>query len=279
MIRLFLHHCFGLGIGFRIPGGVNYETAMYDPSKLVQQLKNEIPEITWVLWGLSSGAYGDRYNSPHSILTDLNRASTPRQTEGLELPGWIQVNGWSNNFTIEDYPDRDLFSEMATAFRAEGFKIVAYMAAQGPTFLKHDETRAYDYDNESIFVNSTYDCAVLTNNEISDGKCSPSARRWKQYVRDHPNYGSDDDATLQRAYAELIVREYARKFNGVNGPLIDGWWFDQGTYANFALIHEVIVAENPNAAIAFNRGQKIPLTYNSPPYEGKPFMITIRFNS
>ena len=39
------------GIGFRIPGGVNYETAAHTVTDLIQQIKTEIPEISWVLFG------------------------------------------------------------------------------------------------------------------------------------------------------------------------------------------------------------------------------------
>jgi len=217
---------------------------------------------------LSSGAYGDRYLSPHSILTNMNRGSTPRLTEGVEgKPGWYEVNGWED-FDLENYPERDLFAELVTAFHDQGIKVIAYMAAQGPTFLKHDETRAYDYNNKSPYVNSTAECNTLTDGIITDGSCSPSARKWANHVRSIYGTSEDEDidnANMQKGYAELIVREYAEKFNGVNGPLIDGFWFDQGTYANYALIHDIIVQYNPNASMAFNRGQKMPLINNSPP--------------
>jgi len=257
------------GVGFRIPGGVNMETCIYDVDLLVNQIKNEIPQVTWILLGISSGAYGDQYISPHSILTDLNRASTPRQTEDVVgLPDWLEINanGLVNDFTLEDYPERDLFSEIANAFQAEGFKIIAYLAPQGPSLLKHTETRAYDYNSKSPYVDSITDCNVLTSGEITDGTCSPSVRRWKNHVISV--YGNDTDATLKQAYAELIVKEYANKFDGQNGrALVDGWWFDQGVYMDIPRVHTEIKAANPNAAIAFNTGPKVPLANNNPPYE------------
>ena len=189
------------------------KTAIYDVSELVNQIKSELPEITWILLGISSGAYGDQYNSPHSILTGLNRACTPRQTENVDgLPNWMEINANGvTDFNLEDYPDRDLYSEIANAFHAEGFKVIAYMASQGPTFLKHDPRRAYDYDNKSVYVDSVAECNVLTNGDTTDGKCSPSARRWRNYVIS--TYGNDDDETFKKAYIELILQEYVNKFD------------------------------------------------------------------
>merc|ERR1711935_1124287 len=111
-------------------------------------------------------------------------------------------------------------------------------------FLKHGETRAYDYNSKSIYVNSVTDCNELTSGIITDGKCSPSARRWRKKVIDI--YGNDTDSTLQLAYAELILREYANKFDGKEGrALVDGWWFDQGKYMNVPVAHEIIMEANP----------------------------------
>jgi len=257
------------GIGFRIPGGVNMETAIYDVDLLINQIKDNIPEIRWVLLGLSSGSAGDRYLSSHSILTNLNRGSTPRQTQDInDLPDWYKIGG--SDFEIEKYPEREVFAEIANALHENGFKVIAYMAAQGPTFLKHGETKAYDYNNSSLYVNSVTECDALTNGTILDGTCAPSVRKWKNHVKDI--YGDDNDLILQKAYAELIVNEYANKFDGKDGnALIDGWWFDQGSYMNISLVHEIIMKANPDAVIAFNKGQKVPLRNNNPPYEHYTF--------
>ena len=217
----------------------------------MSQIKENIPNITWILVGLSSGAYGDRYNSPHSILTSMNRASTPVSTQSQPgLPDWfaINVNGVTN-FPLESYPQRDLFRELLIALHAEGIKVIAYVAAQGPTFLKHDETKAYDYDNLSPYVDSITECNTLTNGQITDGKCSPGALKWRNYVTQE--YGSDSDENLQRAWAEKILYEYVNKFNGQNGePIIDAFWFDQGTYMNIPLARQIIRDANPTAPVA-----------------------------
>ena len=161
-----------------------------------------------------------------------------------------------SNITLEDYFARDLYSEIVNALHAEGFKIIAYMASQGPIFLKHDETRAYDYDSKSYYVDSIAECNTLTNGDITDGKCSSSTRRWRNHVISV--YGNDDESTLKQAYVELILREYANKFDGKEGrPLIDGWWFDQGIYMNIPRAYKVTKAANPNATIAWAT-QKFP---------------------
>lgn len=198
----------------------------------------------------------------------MNRGSTPVSTQNQPgLPDWFAINANGlTDFPLEDYPARDLFRELLIALHAEGIKVIAYMAAQGPTFLKHDETRAYDYNNLSPYVDSVAECNSLTNGEITDGTCSPGARRWRNYVTQE--YGSDSDENLERAWAEKILYEYANKYNGENGePNIDAFWFDQGKYMNIPLARQIIRDANPTAAVAFNEGQKIPLINNNPPHE------------
>jgi hypothetical protein len=118
--------------------------------------------------------------------------------------------------------------------------VIAYVAAQGPAMLKHPE-KAFDY-------NTT--CS-----------CSDSVQRWNNHVLQE--YGSNDDPTLKQAFAEIIIEEYAARYK----TLVDGWWFDQGNYADIPALSNVIMQHNPNAAVAFNTGQKVPLTVNSPGYE------------
>jgi hypothetical protein len=142
-----------------------------------------------------------------------------------------------------------LFSELLEALHAEGIKVIAYMAAQGPSFLTHDETRAYDYNNKSPYVDSVAECNFLTNGSIIDGKCSPSARKWRRFVIEE--YGDDSDDNLKRAWAEKILHEYVNKFNGQNGkPVIDAFWFDQGAQMNIPLARQIIREANPSAAVA-----------------------------
>ena len=43
------------GVGFRIPGGVDFESCNYNTTDLVSQIQNNIPEITYIIVGLSSG--------------------------------------------------------------------------------------------------------------------------------------------------------------------------------------------------------------------------------
>eukprot|EP00521_Asterionellopsis_glacialis_P001630 CAMPEP_0195256544 /NCGR_PEP_ID=MMETSP0706-20130129/6296_1 /TAXON_ID=33640 /ORGANISM="Asterionellopsis glacialis, Strain CCMP134" /LENGTH=101 /DNA_ID=CAMNT_0040309601 /DNA_START=38 /DNA_END=339 /DNA_ORIENTATION=- len=68
------------GIGYRLPGGVGYATNYYNATNFANQIK-DLP-IDYVIIGLSSGAYGDRYLAPHSVLTNLTRGSTPIRHNG-----------------------------------------------------------------------------------------------------------------------------------------------------------------------------------------------------
>lgn len=69
---------------------------------------------------------------------------------------------------------------------------------------------------------------------------------WKSYVLDA--YGSNDQEALKRAYAEVIVGEYAERY----GDKIDGWWFDHARYGNVPLLRDVCKRANPRAILAYN---------------------------
>ena len=83
------------GIAFRIKAGDNRFTRNFDVPKLAGQISS-IPGLGYVLLCLSDNANGDRYIAPHSVLRELNPRSCPR---------------------------RDLFGELASAFRAAGLKV------------------------------------------------------------------------------------------------------------------------------------------------------------
>ena len=140
--------------------------------------------------------------------------------------------------------DRDLFMELAQGFQAAGIKVIAYCATQGPAMLKHGARNAYDSVDEGGGVFSS----VAMDN-------------WSDYVLSV--YGDTEIETFKRAYAEVIIDEYARRY----GTLIDGWWFDHAGLGNIPLLHDIVTSYNPNTVIAFNTGQKIPLTNNNPDYE------------
>jgi hypothetical protein len=198
------------GIGWRISAGDNKYSKRYKVDRVVEQVKT-IPGMTYVLFNLSQGASGDSYTAPHSVLSKVNPGSCSQ---------------------------RDLFGELATAFQAEGYKVLVYMATEGPAKLKHG-----------------------TNN----GRGPQGIENWKTWVK--KKYGSSDEATLKKAYAEVIVREFAQRY----GTKIDGWWFDHASFGNIDLIHREITKANPKAIISFNRG-KLGITENSnPAYEDYTF--------
>ena len=191
------------GIGWRIRGGNNRFTNDFKVHRIIKQIKS-IPGISYVLFNLSSGADGSTYIAPHSVLDKIN-------------PGTCSK--------------RDLFGELATAFQAEGYKVLVYMATEGPARLKH---------------------APINGRGVAN---------WKAWVQ--AQYGSSDVDTLKKAYAEVIVREFAQRY----GTKIDGWWFDHASFGNIDLIHREITQANPTAIVAFNCG-KLGVTENSnPDYE------------
>lgn len=194
------------GIGWRVYAGNNKYAQRLEVNRLVEQVKT-IPGMSYVLFNLSNGADGSKYTAPHSVLSKVDPGSCS---------------------------ERDLFGELATAFQAAGYKVLVYMATEGPAKLKHGPTH---------------------------GRGPESVGKWKAWVQ--AQYGSSDVDTLKKAYAEVIVREFAQRY----GTQIDGWWFDHASFGNIELIHREITQANPTAIVAFNCG-KLGVTENSnPDYE------------
>ncbi len=191
------------GIGWRISGGNHEVNQRLNVKHVVEQVKT-IPGMTYVLFNLSNGADGSKYTAPHSVLSKVNPGSCS---------------------------ERDLFGELATAFQAEDYKVLVYMATEGPAKLKHGPDH---------------------------GKGPQSVANWNAWVKQ--KYGKDDIDTLKKAYAEVIVREFAQRY----GTKIDGWWFDHASFGNIELIHREITKANPKTIVAFNCG-KLGVTENSNP--------------
>jgi hypothetical protein len=194
------------GIGWRIRAGDNQWIRGFKVNRLVEQVKT-IPGLSYVLFNLSDGANGSAYTAPHSVLSNVDPGSCS---------------------------ERDLFGELATAFQAAGYKVLVYMATEGPAKLKHGPNH---------------------------GRGPESVGKWNAWVK--KQYGKDDVDTLKKAYAEVIVREFAQRY----GTKIDGWWFDHASFGNIELIHKEITRANPKTIVAFNSG-KLGVTANSnPDYE------------
>jgi len=119
------------------------------------------------------------------------------------------------------------------------------------------------------FSLSIYNCLATTSAQLHHGNNSPRGRQyienWKSYVQD--KYGSNDIATLKRAYAEVIVGEYAQRY----GDKIDGWWFDHASFGNIPLLHDICTKENPNTVLAFSQGKLGTIRNSNPDYEDYTF--------
>ena len=115
------------------------------------------------------------------------------------------------------------------------------MATEGPAKLKHGKKKAHDYDAAT--------------------DAAPSVDRWAAYVK--KEYGDSDEATLKRAYAQIIVREYAERY----GEKIDGWWFDHAAFGDMDLLREVCREANPQCVLTFNKGTLPSLANENPGYE------------
>lgn len=222
------------GIGFRYPAGSYFEhyygdNVEYDVEGLVAQLQTGFPSAAsspaWVIVNLSAGAYGDQYGSPHSVLTTLNPGSTPSA----------------------DRPTADHFLRIATALHNAGIKVIAYMASQGPANLKV-------HDSDTIELNPIW---------AAYGDPAAAEARWYGHVQ--AVYNNTELATLQHAYAEIIVAEYVARFAGI----VDGYWFDHCNvkYCDKEAIHTAVKTADPTAVVALNDGPKGAFAVYSPGLE------------
>jgi len=238
-------------------------SAYFNVNHFLEQFIENLQQygVLWIIVPLSSPMYGDRYLAPHSVLTTMNRGSTPK---------WIPPGVWYyGNLPIEEYPDRDLFGEIIDAFRPVGIKIIAYISAQGPAMLFSGENRAYDYKRRSAYVNSCIECPTFQ--PWLGCNCAPSVHKWTNYVREQ--YGGDDIKDLKLAFSEVIVQEYAERY----GTGLSGFMFDNGQEADMYSLYKTIRKHNKKSAIAFNKGPKMPLQQNAYPYEDFTFGYPLPF--
>jgi len=253
------------GISFRLTGGVNYVTSVFDVAELLTQFKDHLQSygVSWFIINLSSHYYGDRYLAPHSVLTNMSRGSTPKS-----VPVWVGAD-----LPLESYADRDLFGEILDGFHSLGVKVIAYMSANSPALIETGEFTAYDYDGKSPYVDTCVECPSLTFIP-SDCACAPSVLKWIRHVESL--YGVNNVFTLQRAYAEIIVAEYAARYSD-----LAGFWFDRAEMADVPAVRAAVRQYLPRAAVAFNAGQRLPLTNNYPRMEdftaGLPFWDLVNF--
>lgn len=178
---------------------------------------------------------------------------------------------------LETFPDRDLFLELLMGFGRIGVRVVAYASADSPAVLQSSEYSAYDFNFKSPYVNSCELCPAVTGTPAPFCQCAPSVHNWKNYVKSV--YGDSEVETLKVAYAEVIIREYAMRYNTEDN--MAGWWFDQAKSANIPLLAGVINHYQPKVALAFNQGQRLPLVNNNPGYEdftfGYPFWDLVNY--
>lgn len=215
------------GLGFRLDADHKYNLANYNVATLVADVMAISEHIKWVIINLSDAAHGDAYLAPHSILCNLTMASCPY------------------NVVETGVEYRDLFQELLDGFNGAGIKVITYMATQGPAMLKHGAAKAYDYDSAT--------------------GTSQAMENWAAWVAE--TYGDTSDATYKKAYAEVIVQEYANRY----GDQISGWWFDHASFGDIELIHHYCTLANPLVVMAFNEGTKIPLMNNNPNFEDYTF--------
>ena len=229
------------GISYRIPGGdTNYSgshVAEYNVRAAVEQI-SAIPGLKWVQINLTNGASGDRFIVPVTEVEAINPLSAPNSINDLYDP---------------TLPGRDLFEQLALAFKAKGIRVVAYIATQGPGMLKHGAENSMDEDDSITDCKSS---KPLVSDLDTQVYCSANMNRWRDYVLEQ--YPS---TSLYRSF-ELATVNIVETLSLRYGSTIDGWWFDHSGFGDSELLHAAALAGNNDAAVAFNEGDKVPLVNN-----------------
>ena len=169
--------------------------------------------------GLSGGATGDQYLSPHPVLDSIgSRNTAPKNINPID-----SVCSIGTTIDLSTVPDIDVFDDLLVSMEAINVKVIAYMGATGPPKLKEGEADVFDFGGDGCFVNATDECLQFN---IDKGQCSPSARKWVHWVAtnftDPPmetyNFadvyvdGSALNLAAKQAYADVIVGHYAERF-------------------------------------------------------------------
>ena len=69
--------------------------------------------------------------------------------------------------------------------------LISFAKQKGPGKLHHGKEKAYDWN----------------------GSTAPSVDNWNAFVLE--KYGADDFETQKKAYAEVIVKEFAERYPGI----------------------------------------------------------------
>ena len=181
----------------------------YNPTLFANQIK-DLP-ISYVIVGLSGGATGDQYISPHPVLEYIGSRNTAPKN----------INYCSTTIDLSTVADIDVFDNLLVAMENINVKVIAYMGATGPPKLKEGETGVFDFGGDGCYVNAAAECLQFN---ITNGQCSPSARKWVHWVAtnftDIETYNFDDvyvdgsalNLAAKQAYADVIVGHYAERF-------------------------------------------------------------------
>ena len=183
----------------------------YNATKFADQIK-DLP-ISYVIVGLSGGDTGDQYLSPHPVLESIGSRNTAPKN----------INYCSTTIDLSSIADIDVFENLLVAMEEINVKVIAYMSATGPPKLKEGEADVFDFGGDGCYVNAAVECLRFN---ITDGQCSPSARKWVHWVAtnftkppmDTYNFpdvyvdGSALNLAAKQAYADVIVGHYAERF-------------------------------------------------------------------
>ena len=202
----------GWGIRVVIPAG-RYPARVnrFASRKLIDQLAG-IKSARWVMLNLTAPSFGGMFTAPDEIL--LDRVSRKMA------------------------PSKDLLGYYIDQLRNDGYRIILYVASQGPSldFLKRKRIQRMKRSQSAYFKDLV---------DIN--------KAWKLYLE-------RNGLSNEEAFASVIER-YSRRY----GKKIDGWWFDHGVHGNPEMYINAAKSGNPQALVAWIGRHKIFKEYRGAP--------------
>ena len=194
----------GWGIRFVLPAGNDPEVIdRFMGPGLIDQLA-EIKTARWVMLNLTGPTWGGIFTSPSSRVEKI-----------------LGKNA---------VPHADLLYFYINSLRAIGYKIILYVASQGPSlqFLRQKREEKLSQLLPKL------------SRRLID-----IDRKWGEYIE-----GSGLDESKEFAN---IIRDYSLKF----GTKVDAWWFDHGVHAKANILVPAAKAGNKDVLIAWNARKRI----------------------
>ena len=194
----------GWGIRVVIPAGDDArQVERFRTGTLLQQLK-AIKTARWVMLNLTAPSFGGLFTSPGAVFEQPTQGTTASRFDLLGL-----------------YIDQ---------LRRDGYKIMLYVASQGPSLN---------------FLSTARVSRMKRQQPKFYGDLVAAENAWKAYL-ERSRLSADE------AYGQIIAT-FSQRF----GNKVDAWWFDHGNHGNPARYIRAAKSGNPEALVAWAGNRRV----------------------